>query len=480
MTNQITLHESPIDEIPVPLAFFTQFSSTISLREIINMKKAFTIISILSAILSVFPFLRSKNRDITVFLWLPKLLAGAFALWLALVGVVSVLYGWMRRDYKLAQIGSLGAALSLLHIRRVTRQHDGFERAFGAGWKQHIPASQQKRIQHLRWPILAVPPNQIPHQRDVVFGTSPATGKGLLADLWLPPKRTASTGLGAIYIHGGAWRLGAKDMGTRPFFQRLASLGYVVMDIDYTLWPDSAMTDMVREVKLAVAWLKDNSKALGLNPDRIVLMGGSAGGHLALLSGYTPDHPALKPACIETDLSVRGVVAFYPPVDFRNLPSDMITYSKHTTSPFQRRLRDRIISLMNNVLRVAASLRGDPTQPKRDKDQTSLFSDPAGFLSHLIGGKPDEIPETYALLSPTAHVGPHCPPTLLIQGTDDFFQLLPGVQRLYHRLEAAGVATVLVEFPHCEHAFDLILPHISPAAQAATQDVENFLALMAT
>jgi acetyl esterase/lipase len=97
----------------------------------------------------------------------------------------------------------------------------------------------------------------------------------------------------------------------------------------------------------------------------------------------------------------------------------------------------------------------------------------------LIGGFPEEIPDRYSLLSPAAHVQAGCPPTLLLQGTDDFFQLLPGVQRLYKSLQAAGVPSILVEFPNCEHAFDLILPQISPAAQAATYDVERFLALMA-
>jgi len=442
------------------------------------MKKAFSIITIISAILSVFPFLRTKKRDIAVFFWLPKLLSGAFAFWLVLVGVVSALYGWMRRDRKLIQFGSLGALLSLAYIRKVTRQHDGFERAFGSDWRQRIPQIQRKRLQRFRWPMLAIPRNRIPHQRDVVFGSSPATGKPLLADLWLPPRRISASGLGIIYAHGGAWRLGIKDMGTRPFFQRLASLGHVVMDIDYTLWPQSSISDMVREVKLAAAWLKDNSKALGLNPERIILMGGSAGAHLALLAGYTSHHPELKPANIDTDLSVRAVVAFYPPVDFRNLPGDILTLASHKPNLFQRKLRDSIISLMNDFLRIAASLRGDPTQPERTRDESSFFSDPAGFLSQMIGGTHEETPETYALLSPAAHVGTHCPPTLFIQGKDDFFQLLPGVQRLYFSLEEAGVPAVLVEFPHCEHAFDLILPQISPPAQAAMQDVEHFLALM--
>ncbi len=52
------------------------------------------------------------------------------------------------------------------------------------------------------------------------------------------------------------------------------------------------------------------------------------------------------------------------------------------------------------------------------------------------------------------------------------------VRRLHQLLRTAGVPSVLVEFPNSDHAFDLVLPRISPAAQAATYDVERFLALM--
>ena len=100
------------------------------------------------------------------------------------------------------------------------------------------------------------------------------------------------------------------------------------------------------------------------------------------------------------------------------------------------------------------------------------------YIHRLVGCTPEESPETYELLSPAGHVGSHCPPTLLLQGSDDVFQLAPAVRRLQQALRGAGVPSVLVEFPHSEHAFDLILPQISPAAQAATYDVERFLALM--
>jgi acetyl esterase/lipase len=99
-------------------------------------------------------------------------------------------------------------------------------------------------------------------------------------------------------------------------------------------------------------------------------------------------------------------------------------------------------------------------------------------LAEMVGGDPDDILETYRLLSPIQHVDPQCPPTLLLQGLDDSLVLAQDVRRLHRELQAADVPVIMVEFPHTEHAFDLVLPQVSPVAQAATYDVERFLALL--
>jgi acetyl esterase/lipase len=83
------------------------------------------------------------------------------------------------------------------------------------------------------------------------------------------------------------------------------------------------------------------------------------------------------------------------------------------------------------------------------------------------------------MLSPITHVSKNCPPTLILQGSDDVFELAPATRHLHRALLEAGVPTILVEYPHTEHGFDLILPQISPVAQAATREVDRFLAQMA-
>ena len=99
-------------------------------------------------------------------------------------------------------------------------------------------------------------------------------------------------------------------------------------------------------------------------------------------------------------------------------------------------------------------------------------------MEPLLGGRPETVPDLYALFSPTTHVQPGCPPTLLIQGKDDVIAPVTATYLLFEQLVATGVPAVNIVFPHAEHGFDLVLPRWSPAAQAALYYEERFLALM--
>ena len=101
---------------------------------------------------------------------------------------------------------------------------------------------------------------------------------------------------------------------------------------------------------------------------------------------------------------------------------------------------------------------------------------PDGAMAPLLGGTPDAVPDCYALFSPTSHVQPSCPPTLLIQGKENVIAPEAATNRLCAQLVAAGVPTVNVVSPHAGHGFDLAFPRWSPAAQTAWYDQERFLA----
>jgi dipeptidyl aminopeptidase/acylaminoacyl peptidase len=101
----------------------------------------------------------------------------------------------------------------------------------------------------------------------------------------------------------------------------------------------------------------------------------------------------------------------------------------------------------------------------------------AGALAPIMGGHPEECPDVYALFSPAKHVHRGCPPTLLVHGEDDIMAPVNTTRSLYSRLAKEAVPTVLHILPQTDHAFDMVLPKISPPAHAAIYDVERFLAI---
>lgn len=421
------------------------------------MRKRFPrILSCLSAFLSALTLVHSRSGQVNTLLWLPKLLAAAWTPLLAAAGGLGTLAGLARRDRKATWAGLFGMAVAGRHIARVTARHRGLEQAFGADWPSRIPAELGARMLPKRWTPIRKDPPHVPWQRDVAIGTHLETGDPLLADLWQPPQDVPRTGLAAIYLHGSAWHYGDKDLGTRIFFRHLAGQGHVIVDLAYTLAPKAQLHAMLADVKRAIAWIKAHAAEYGVHPERVVLMGGSAGGHLALLAAYAPHHPQLDPADVDVDTSVRAVVSFYGPPDLRAL------YDRLWTLPAYR----------------GKTRLGQQSVAYLEQRSGFAFTSPTDVLPDLLGGTPDEVPELYRLGSPLTHVGPHCPPTLLLQGAHDFIGMTPDVRRLYHALRAAGVPSIYVEFPDTEHGFDLLEPRWSPAAQAATYDVERFLALV--
>jgi acetyl esterase/lipase len=268
------------------------------------------------------------------------------------------------------------------------------------------------------------------------------------------------SGLGLIYAHRSGWRLGGKDMGTRPFFRRLTRQGHLVLGIAYSLWPAVDLPAMVAEVNQAIFWLKAHGPAYGVSLDHIVVMGGSAGGHLALLAAYTPGHPPFRPAGAEGDSSVWAAVAFYPPVDLLYW-DEQAGEDPPSTSGLLGRIRQRMMTRLCIV-----------------PDESGQTHQSDNIVAEMLGGTAAEIPGTYRLLSPIHHAGAHFPPTLLLQGSDDVFGLAPAVRRLHERLTAASVPSTLVEFPHAEHPSDLLLPRLSPVARTSTRAVEKFLVRM--
>jgi acetyl esterase/lipase len=399
-------------------------------------------------------FLRFKPPYNFMILWLPQLVHHALSPFLIVIGGLGAVLGWVYDAPVAIAAGLLGAGISAFYIWQVTRPQPGFALAFGADWHRKLPPQQNSHLLQRRWG-LGLPQAKAPHwTRDIPFWTIPGTDRKLLCDVWQPPDGVTPTGLAFIYLHGSGWYLSHKDVGTRPFFRQLTAQGHVVMDVGYRLCPEVDIYEMVGDVKRAVAWMKSNADAYHVNPERIVLGGASAGAHLAMLAAYAPDHPRLTPPDVQgCDLSVRAVISYYGPTDLRAV--------------YQHTHQERIIGLP----KVEIGLPGAA--------QKELNMQDAGRLDTLLGGHLHEIPEIYQLASPVAHVHPDCPPTLLIQTNLDFITPTAATHELYDRLVACGVPAILIAYPLTQHAFDLVLPQVSPPAHAALYDVERFLALVA-
>jgi len=380
-----------------------------------------------------------------------KLAAGALSPFWVLAGVAGAVMGWMARAPWTIPMGMVGAGMMTWYVWRCARGHTGFEDAFGAGWDDRIPPGQTEHMTQRRWtPYLRMKASPEPTvERDVVYGTVSGTERQLLCDVWRPANGNVS-GLVVVYLHGGAWYYMDKGQLGGAFFRHLAAQGHTVVDVGYRLCPEVDMKAMIGDVKRAVAWTKADASRYGVDPDRIVLAGASSGGHLALLAGYAPQHPDLTPADMrDVDLSVCGVVSYYG-------PTDMEAEYRHAS---QQRLVGR------------PPLSSDPDTP------TNVG--PADWrMDALLGGWPEDASDAYELASPVTHVSPGCPPTLLIQGDRDLITPVDATCELHAKLVEAGVPAVNVVFPWTDHAFDVLLPQVSPPAQSALYDVDRFLALL--
>jgi len=458
-----------------------------------HLKTIALMLTSLSLTMSGLLYIKSRSPA-GVRLWFPRLVASALSPFTAITGAVGWLLGMMSDSPLAALMGLVSASASTRHVQRVTRPHAEFERVFGADWLERFPPERRLGLLKPRWSwqswaqqALGRPVTVSPEprwERDVPYVTVPGTDRKLLCDVWQPPLGVAPSGLALIYMHGSAWYLVDKDVGTRPMFRHLALQGHVVMDVAYRLYPEVRMADMVGDVKRAVAWMKSNAVRFGVNPARIVLAGGSAGGHLALMAAYAPRHPDLTPLDLkDADLSVRAVAAFYGPADLRanfehviqGMPPMRIQHQDelHPTSPHP-------VSMPwenSMITRWMRNRRGGEFERLGFSKQL-----PANWFEDLVGANPvsgqADLLDRLTLFSPITHVHPGCPPTLLLQGDDDLLVPAEATLRVRRKLQEAGVPVVCVIFLHTDHGFDLILPRYSPSAQVSLYDLDRFLALM--
>jgi acetyl esterase/lipase len=224
-------------------------------------------------------------------------------------------------------------------------------------------------------------------------------GRQEKADLYLPASPKPGQKFPAVLIiHGGGWAGGDKraareiNIGTT-----LAENGYVGMSINYALATSSGKTPTwpqnLYDCKNAVRWLRANAERLHIDPDRIGVIGGSAGGHLAAMVALTG--PELDPPGTGS-CRVQCAVDLYGPV---------LWFEQRDISMFR-------------------------------KTRT-------------------EAPELYKQADPRTHADKSDPPILILHGTADKTVAVADSEALAVALKAAGVEHQLEIIPDAPHTFHL-------------------------
>jgi acetyl esterase/lipase len=141
---------------------------------------------------------------------------------------------------------------------------------------------------------------------DVVYYTPPGSRPATL-DLYLPPanKRNDTSEPLVIYIHGGGWSSGhTRHSGAFEnwpgVLASLAARGYVVSSLSYRLLGEAPFPAAIQDVKAAIKFLRANAGKYGIDKSRVLVWGGSAGGHLTALAATTCGVAALEPVVTGT------------------------------------------------------------------------------------------------------------------------------------------------------------------------------------
>ena len=122
-----------------------------------------------------------------------------------------------------------------------------------------------------------------------------------------------------VYIHGGGWVGGSKESSTLRLLPYL-QMGWSVINVEYRLARNSLAPAAVEDCRCALRWIIRNAEEYNLNPDKIVLTGHSAGGHLSLTTGILPASAGLDRQCPGNEiLKVAAIINWYGITDVGDL-----------------------------------------------------------------------------------------------------------------------------------------------------------------
>jgi acetyl esterase/lipase len=321
----------------------------------------------------------------------------------------------------LAVAGMALAAAPLAQASRAIALADGALDSIGAPAAAEPPFSAARLFTRL-------PSPEVTRSNDIAFRTVGATTLRL--------DRYDGAGSGPhpalVVIHGGSWRNGDKgEASTDPTITNriFAGTGITVYDIEYRLAPGATFPAQLDDVLCALGHIRAHASEDGVDPERVALLGRSAGAHLALLAAYRTGRDPLPDGC-GRPATVRGVISLYGPTELAE---------------------DHRVPAKPDLIGGSSA------------------------IEDFLGGTPDSIPETYARATPQRWLDHPVPPTLLVHGGADQIVKPFNSRSLAAALSRSGNAVALVELPWAGHGFDAVSWGLG--GQIALSAMDRFLRL---
>ncbi|MDG2664655.1 alpha/beta hydrolase, partial [Vibrio parahaemolyticus] len=157
-------------------------------------------------------------------------------------------------------------------------------------------------------------------EKDILFKT--VGEREIKLDLYTPSVESNTQYPLLVWVHGGAWKRGSKDAIPEKnplLLQSVLNEGYALASVDYRLSGEAIFPQPVQDINDALNYLYDNAEKLGIKADNVVIMGRSAGGHLAGFIGATNSAYNQVDFYEPPKYKVSAVVSFFGPTDLLEL-----------------------------------------------------------------------------------------------------------------------------------------------------------------
>jgi acetyl esterase/lipase len=245
---------------------------------------------------------------------------------------------------------------------------------------------------------------------DVIYGRK--WGTALTLDV-LTPKADAN-GAAIIFVVSGGWFSSHEAINPSAMSEFLKR-GYTVFEVVHGSQPKYTVPEILQDMNRAVRFIRYHAKDYKIDPDRIGITGGSAGGHLSLMQGTAGDagNPNAKDPIDRVSSRVQAVACFFPPTDFLNWGTEGHILDSQTVS--------------------------DPFKPGLDFQE----QDKQTHMFMRIEDK-EKVREILKQISPITHVTADDPPTLIIHGDADRVVPLQQSERIREKFKEVSVPFELI------------------------------------